>query len=107
MAASSSKYRARAHADGLRGRVNPTALCQLLADGLLDLFGHPRSPKALPLRPGPPQPRPNSVDDHGVFKLREDAEHLEGRFPRWCARIDSLLMKVQIDSLGFQLGEKV
>jgi len=58
-------------------------------------------PKRLPCALARLNPARNSADDHGVFKLREDAEHLEERFPRWCARIDSLLVEIQIDSLGF------
>jgi hypothetical protein len=46
------------------------------------------------------------LDNHRALELGKDAHHLEHRLSGWCAGVDTLLVEVEIDTLGVQFAEK-
>ena len=77
-----------------------------LPDSLFDACGNARPAKRLALRPGPCQASLHAILDHRALKLGEDAHHLEHGLAGGRARIDALLMEIQIALESVQFAEK-
>jgi len=73
-----------------------------LRERAFDLALHSRvnawTPKPLAFFASALQSRMDASDDHGPFKLSEDAKHLKHRLAGWRARIKPLLVQIQIDT---------
>ena len=62
-------------------------------------------PRWLALGPGPSQPSVDPLLEHGPLELGEDAAHLEQGAAGGVLEFDVLLVKVEIDAEGLELGE--
>ena len=70
-----------------------------MANSIFGLLTDPWSSKDFAVRPRPRKTRPHSLLDHGPFKLREHAQHLEEGLPARSGGVEALLMKIKV---GFE-----
>jgi hypothetical protein len=98
--------RAGSDAEGFRRSEDSRAGRQLLADALDDILADPTTPGAFPLAPRPREARLHALDYNAALELGKDAEHLKHRPSRWGTGVETLLMKVKIDTLGVQFTKE-
>jgi hypothetical protein len=97
-----------------RGPGNPGSVLQNAlvtprqrrADRSFGLRGNSWTPEPLALAARSRQAGLDALDDHRALELGEHAHHLEHRLAGRGAGVEALLMQVQIDALGMQLGEE-
>jgi hypothetical protein len=99
-------HRAGSDAEGFRRSEDSRAGRQLLADALDDILADPTTPEAFPLAPRRREARLHALDYNAALELGKDAEHLKHRPSRWGTGVETLLMKVKIDTLGVQFTKE-
>ena len=68
--------------------------------------GEPGSAEALALAASTGDTGFDALDNDAALVLSENAHHLEHRRPGWRAGVEPLLMQIEADTFGMELGEE-